>query len=506
VLEQEKLTATARNRVQSAYDRLAQETDIPDNAKAAELFLTLAQNVYASQTQGQRIPGYDPAVKKGVVWRYEKNVGLLSTKVPGKVYGDVLAMRAGKQSLELNPQMGKALSIWLAANLRRQNRLEGEDDPSYKLPHAATFYAKAAGPLRLHDVLKRALEDDDTDLALDAIRALENTAGTEALVRRQGTAQPLLEALAYPDRRVRFAAAFALGQARPDRPFEGHFRVVPVLAEAARQTKKPHGLVLGPTQAKANRLKAALRELGYAAIGGQSLGQVSDKLSRGPGIDIVLVAGNTEQVVNVFGKTKSHYKLASVPVVAMVSRGAQIELNRRFEDNDRLIPALDTEEANELKGSVAAARKRFTGQRFTEKQAREHATRALDLLRRIGISAPEVYRVADAQASLVGALGDERPVVVRKAAQVLALLDTKAAQRALAEAALESTRRDEQRIVLLNHLAASANHFGPRLREIQTKKLLELVQSAEGALGEAAARAHGALALPTSHVVEMITR
>src|SRR5690606_12794146 len=120
---------------------------------------------------------------------------------------------------------------------------EGERDPSYgQNMRQPSFYAMIAGPLRLQDVLSKALADRDPALAVDAIDALARTAGTNALINRGAGVQPLLRALQFPDRRVRYHAALALGQALPENDYEGSQRVVPVLAEAIRQTANRYAM------------------------------------------------------------------------------------------------------------------------------------------------------------------------------------------------------------------------------------------------------------------------
>ena len=104
------------------------------------------------------------------------------------------------------------------------------------------------------------------------------------------------------------------------------------------------------------------------------------------------------------------------------------------------------------------------------------------------------------------AFSDQREQIVRKAGQVLELIDSQVAQLAVAEASLDAVRSEEVRISLLNSLAESAKHFGNKLGRIQLDNLLELIRSSDGDVALAAARAHGALTLPTGNVVEMIVK
>ncbi len=94
----------------------------------------------------------------------------------------------------------------------------------------ASFYARAAGPMYVNPVLTRALDAHDAAQAMRAIDALEATGGTTGLVST-GEGAPLVRALSYPDRSVRFRAAFAA--ARMIRPTQFAF-VLPRGADSRR--------------------------------------------------------------------------------------------------------------------------------------------------------------------------------------------------------------------------------------------------------------------------------
>src|SRR5690606_10729087 len=121
-----------RQTVQTAYDILMDRSDVPSGLSAAELFLILGQMRYDQATRGEQIQGFDTAENVGIVWEFSQRAGLVPVAVPGPIYGDVLAMKAARNALQLNPDLDQALSLHLMANLRRENRLpQGAQDPSY---------------------------------------------------------------------------------------------------------------------------------------------------------------------------------------------------------------------------------------------------------------------------------------------------------------------------------------------------------------------------------------
>lgn len=510
VMENERTDPSVRQTAAAAYRHLAETAGLPANVTAAELYLLLAQNHYNAAARGEPIAGYDPADGTGIVWEYRR--GLIPVPVPGPVYGYVLAMRASMRSLQLNADLSPSLSLWLMANLVRENRLPADQkDPSYGSDmREPSFYLRAAGPLRQHDVLARALGDRDPILALDAIAGLAATAGTDALVNREGTVQPLIAALTYPDRRVRFNAAFALTNARPKSAFPGSHRIVPILAEAIRQSDVRYALVIARDKATTDALAAVLREdMGMQTIAGQVLDEVMEAVAAGPGIDLVVAHLDIDTMIELQRQRTGNYKLAAAPMLAMVSTSSElVQLNSLFGGEPSVLPMAASTDTESIRPAIEQAIKTYAGAPLDPAEAEAFATTALQLLREIALGSDSVFRVMEAQPALIQAINDPRDAVAILASQVLAMLDSVEAQQAIGEAALDTTRASTLRIPMLNSLADSAKSFGNRLGDAQLEKLLKLVddKATQAELALAAARAHGALTLPTANVVQMITR
>ncbi len=505
VLEDAGTDPSVKQTVQTAYNLVAAHVRTPTNVSAAELFYQLGMSQYTAASVGQKPVGFDPATGKGLVWAFiGVEGGLVPTPVPGEIFGDVLAMRDAQQALALDARMDKALTLWLMANLRRENRLpEGQTDPSYPGHlQPASYYAMLAGPQRQHEVLNRALDDGDAALALDAIAALGATAGPDALVNKQGAVMPLIRALTYPDRRVRYSAAIALAHARPKADFPESYRVVPVLAEAVRQTDTKYAVVVGRTGEDANSLRASVAELGYETYADTSLDAMRSAIAGLPGVDLVVISGDADAVESFVRRTGGDYKLATVPVLAIVTTGDQIELSRRMNTEKRLSTTVAGDPA-QLRSAVEQSAKSLSGEPIAGDEATGYATRAIDMLGLIALENKGVLNPMDAQPALVSALSDDRDEVAVGASRVLAMLDSADAQKAVATAALASSDPQVQ-VPMLKNLATSANTFGNRLEASHTDRLLELVKTGDGDTALAAAQAHGALQLPTSHAVELL--
>lgn len=501
VMDNPQADASASAAAAAAVNILAENTRVSPGLTAAELYLELGLGTYNTATDSPAaLDGYDTTNDTGVAWTYDPKLtvagdpGLMPVVVPGAILGDVLAMQAAEKALTLDSDLDGALSLYLAANLRRENRLpEGAADPSYSPSRQSpSYYAMVAGPKRLHDVLTMALDARDVDLALDAIAGLSATASLDAL-------QPLVRGLNYPDRRVRFRSAEALAYAHPTESFTQDFRVVPVMADAVRQSDAKYAVVISPSQDSRNALLSALNDLEYTTSDGPTVAAAAGIVATSPGIDLVVVEGDPSAINLTIEATEANYKLASSAIIALTTPAGLSGLSAKYEDDPRVSVIA---QADDLAAAIEYAVTSYSGEAITKDQATEFALSALSLLEDIAASDDTVFDIQDAMPSLVLSVSDDRDEVAIASGNVLAKIDDAGAQGAIAIAAVNGA--GDAQIELLKDLAQSANAFGNLISAEMSDQILELVKTSTGDLANAAAQAHGALALPTSNAVDLI--
>ncbi len=503
VLENPATDAGARAAVQAAFTKLVAAANLPADLSAAELHLRLGQSFYQTATTGGALPGFDPDQQVGILWEYKPDVGLIAIPVPGLIYGDVLAMRSAQEALALSPEMEPAIVLWLTANLRRENRLDGKPDPSYPAHlRAPTYYLKLAGPNRQHAVLARALDDGDVTLAFDAITALAQTAGSASLISGSAGSQPLIRALYHADRRVRISAALVLSRATDLQPYVGSDRVVRVLAEAIRPADIRYALALAPELDTLNKLSATLKEQGFEVISGTSLAAVSSQLTASVGVDVVVAQMKLDDLGVLARQAREDNRLAALPMVAVIDARDQAELKRRFDAAARKPIVALAGDADSLKAAGKAALEQSAA--LSPKETQELTLAAITALRDLVTARSTLYNPIDAQGSLIRCVQDKAPEVVSSAASVLAMLNTAQAQQALADAALSKEHPADLRLSLLGYLGNSARSFGNQLTAPQLEQVLALSAGDEVNLAGAAARVVGALSLPPSHLVKAL--
>jgi hypothetical protein len=196
---------------------------------AAELLFNLAENYYYHSESLAAAADYDFAN----IWFWDKGSRSLVREEVGKAhFNELMAMRACEWALKADESLGKAISLWLAAFFKAEST--GLAQPAYfGSGHAgAMTYATTSGPEYLHQSLERALNENNAYVTLEVVEALAANAGEKSLLWRLGTEQPLVKALSFDDRAVRYSAAIAIGGAGPTSQFMGSKLIIQNLAEA----------------------------------------------------------------------------------------------------------------------------------------------------------------------------------------------------------------------------------------------------------------------------------
>jgi len=200
------------------------------NIPAAQLFYQLAENYYY---HAQSLSPAEDAPTANI-WFWDSEGRRLKREAVDKDYFyELMAMRACEWSLKADANYGSAIGLWIASYFKAESAGVGRMPEYFGTNHAnATVYATTAGVEYLHQALARAVKDGNTYVALGVIEALDTTAGEKSLLYRIGTEQPLISALSFNDRLVRYSAAIAIASAGPQEPFVESKLVVANLAEA----------------------------------------------------------------------------------------------------------------------------------------------------------------------------------------------------------------------------------------------------------------------------------
>ncbi len=204
------------------------------NAPAAQLFFDLAEQYYYHAESLQ--PLHDANFANIWFWNADEQK-LDREEVAKEYFNELMAMRTCEWALKADAGFGPAIGLWLAAFFKAESTGIEQMPEYFGEAHAdALVYATTAGVEYLHQALARAVKDRNAYVALGVIEALATTAGEESLMYQIGPAQPVLQALSFDDRKVRYSAAIAIAAAGPKESFNEARLVTQNLAEALGQT------------------------------------------------------------------------------------------------------------------------------------------------------------------------------------------------------------------------------------------------------------------------------
>ena len=521
----QKLTTSAQSNEQtkqaaaSAIDRIAEVSGREVSGSAAELFNWLADRYY-NENEAVRA---DARLPMANVWFWDSGEqALTATVVPQQLFGLLMAMRCSEEALRLQPDQAGSVSLWLAANFRRESRMgldveSGAAGTAADIEDAthpadfprAQYFARAAGPRYAHLILARAVNDQDTAVALGAIEALRVTAGESSLIGTEDFKQPLVQALRFPDLLVRIRAALALGAALPRSPFADSQYVMPILAQAISTASHEQVVVIGASRDEINRVAGDLRTDKRAVIAETNFFAAMERVrTEFPSVSAFVVSTSVSEpgVAALVGQLRAEFQYLMTPVVLLTSPDQSL-LVEDLAARDAYLEPLDAQVgADGIEAALQRVRQRTGQEPMDEALASTIAHQSVATLRGIATDGRTVFNIGVAEPALAAALASSTDETLRrKCASVLALTQSPSAQALLAAAAMDQANSADLRVAMFASLAESAKTNGNMLDDGQTAKVVQLArEEPDLTLRTAASQALGALNLASNRASEII--
>jgi len=473
------------------------------NVSISNRFADLAENFYSESPSITSFTG-EP---NQLWWSYDPGAGLVMQAVDSSVWHEAMAMRLCETALKEDASNAHAISLWIASNFSREiDTPKDYENPAYGNDRReAMYYAVAAGPIPAQRVLARGIDGNDTPLSRKALAALEQTAGGATLWAGQGDRRPLLEALRYPNRRVQYEAALALGAAGPKEAFESSDQVVRILGSAVRDASARYALVIAAqtSSEKAAGIADALRAQGYTLLPiAPRLADVAQPIAEAPGVDIIVSDLPSTATAELIAEAQSNAKLRATPILALLSAEGYAQQASKYARDSRVRLVREGASSQDVAEAARQLLEVAIGGPVSAEEAEAYRTRCLSVLRDLAVSGNGVLNVQDAADPLVATLPSAKGELKMQIAEVLSFVGTKPAQGAVMEAAMAAS--GEERIALLSKVTASARRVGNQLEQRHIDSLKRLATTATGNAATAAAALMGALNLPNSELVPLI--
>lgn len=488
-------------------DLRARGIDLDASVSAARLFGDLGEAYYEDRAS----LAADTTLDEANVWYWRDDI-LVNVPVPTQIFNEVMCMRCCEEALLLDAGADEPLSLWLAANFRREAQLaEGQAD--HTRPDAypsGAYFAQSGGARYALRALARAVDDADPAVALGAIDALHKTAGPASLTGADGARVPLAEALLFPQRLVRIRAGLALAAADPRQAFAGDQNLAPVLSEALMlHDGARSALVVDPDSSSANSAAAALRSEGFVVVTDSTLFGGLDKVrTQLPGVDVILLASDIVDPALQPGlaRLRDEFALRAVPVVIIAKPADRGIVRRLVRADHRLAQIVPNDLPERVMAAVTSATHATGGPLISPELGAALAQEAADALRMLAATHNPVVDLKRVESALIAALGSSKDAMLRVTiGQILGYVGTGPAQEAIARIALDPAAAEDARIAMFAALAEAAKRAGNQLGEDSVAALIAIAERDENlTIRTAASRALGALNLPSNRAGDII--
>ncbi len=167
-----------------------------------------------------------------------------------------------RDAMLLAPEDSEAQALFLGFALGNDALRAGLGAPLPNAPNSAFQLGLSSGANVVSDTLAQALANKNPIVAVAALQVLAQNA-TQSQLYGGNKSASLLAALNYPDQRVQFAAAVAVLQLDPNRPFAEANRVVEILQRSLGNSGGPAALVIDPNPQRGNNVGGMLQEMGF---------------------------------------------------------------------------------------------------------------------------------------------------------------------------------------------------------------------------------------------------
>jgi len=499
-------TAEERAALATALTAIASRAgDVELSQAPAAAFFDLAEQYYDDNPA----LAADMRLATANVWYWRDGI-LQDIAVPTEVFNEAMCLRLCEKALNLAPDHGPSLALWLAAAFRREAQLgDRRDETRPEDFPAAAYFAQSAGASYCQVALARGVKDGDPAVALGTIAALRKTAGAASLIGDAETASPLARALAFPHRMVRIQAALALANADPERPFLDYQNLMPVLIETlGLHAGGRDALVIDPEQSVGNVVAGVLREAGYHVITDTGLlGGLQKVRSERPGLDLMVIASDVSGPALEAGleQFRGEFRFAATPTLIVAKPADQSRVRELAQGDHRLGVVLPTDTPEQMLTAVEQVTAAIGTEPITPEKGLALAKEATAALRLLTVSRNALYDTAQAEDALLAAMSTPDAELKIAVAEVLGWLPSARGQAAMAALALDAQVDTEMRVAMFAALSEAAKRHGNLLETAHVDAVVELAEKeADVVIRMAASQTLGALNVagnPASRII-----
>lgn len=409
-----------------------------------------------------------------------------------------LGLKLARQALQLDPTDHEAEAVMTALVLQQAIDRVGLEAFPAQDPLGAYPLALSVGPHVLNDVLRLAMQEGLGDLGAATATILGLVTNRDNLMAATPEL-PLVQALAAPDRRTRFAAAQALVGLEPIHNFPGANRVVPVLTQFLGIRSSPRAVIVDGDGNRANTVGSVLQDYGYDFTTANN-GPAGFRLAaEGADVEAIFIEPTVLQGAwktrDLVANLRADAATAAVPIFVYGPQAIENKLSDVVLGYPRVAFVVTPTDSALFKPVFERALHEMGMRPLTNAERAAYSQHAAALLAAIATRPGNPYEpdLPAAERALATALN--HPPSATSASVALGDVPSQDAQRSLADIVLEPGKPAALRLRAASDLARSLQRFGPLVTADQETRLLaefDAVRS-DPALKAALAEVLGAL-------------
>ena len=411
---------------------------LPDRQHVTKFLYDRARAYYDGM-----LPGRLDYENRVMLWAWDAEQ---KTSVPRRLEAQdaslLFAARLARDLFRVAPENVDYRRLYLLTNLQWAKQSGGLDRPLDLRDGSLGAQLAEAGPEALEDVLTYAMETNRS-VAASAAAELLGRLGDAGLVQSAGgRPRPLVLALLHSDRRLRMAAAEAILQLDPQRPYAGSSYLTEALGYVVRTVGTRRALVVHPRLENSQTLVGVLLELGFEADSASTGRDAFRLAARQPDYEFALISDAVDQpsareTIQMFRKDPRTARL----VIGLMARQGTLQSAEAFADLDALVLAFPQPLDPQGMSFQAGRLLRLAGRDLVGYDERlDQAERAMNHLLRL-TEQPQLYDFYDLHRqtpAFEAALGTSQ--LASHAAALLGRLGSPEAQRALVTVASQHGR------------------------------------------------------------------
>ncbi|MDZ4818794.1 MAG: hypothetical protein SGJ20_07460 [Planctomycetota bacterium] len=382
-----------------------------------------------------------------------------------------LALRIATDLRALAPEDAAIRTLYLISLLETASYRAGLDQLLSKGDPETHNAAKALGVDAIEGALLQATATQHWPAATAAAHLLGEIGNFELLTRAGTKPAPLTEALRSPDRRVRFAAAFAIVQLKPTKSFPGLSYLTDTLFNLANSSGTPVALIGFPTLETSQTLSGMVNSLGYTTTTATNGRDVMIEAARSGDCELILLSTRIQRgsASLTLQQLRQVPKTAKIPVILLSEDDDCSRPEFWAQDDPLTTVVLRPREIAGMEFALRQSARKAGDAQVPTAVRQQQAIFALRALAELTQRAPRLFDFRTKDADIIRAL--QAPALNEAAAFLLAQFGTHGSQLALAELAGHASQPIERRQAAAAAFCESVHRHGIQLtkREIEAQ-------------------------------------